>query len=72
VLALGLRQRAASGLFAGELVERGVQPARPKGLPGLDLLAAVPPLGVRVREDILRRGLRRRLVLVLLKLIFEL
>jgi hypothetical protein len=46
VLALGLRQRAATSLFAGELVERCVQPAWPKGFAGLDLLAAVPPFGV--------------------------
>jgi len=72
VLALGLRQRTASSLLACKLVEGRVQPAGPEGLTGLDLLSAIPPLGVRVREYILRRGLRRSLVLVFPDLIFEL
>ena len=46
VLTLGLRQRTASGLLACKLVEGRVQPAGPEGLSGLDLLSAVPPLGV--------------------------
>jgi len=72
VFALGSCEGATTGLFAGELVEGSVQPAGPEGLAGLDLLAAVPPLGVRVRKDVLGRRLRRRLVLVFLELILEL
>ena len=64
VLALGLGERAPAGMLAGQLVEGCVQPARAEGLAGLDLLPALPPLGVGVREHVLRHGLRRSLLLL--------
>ncbi len=62
-LALGVGARAAPGVLAGQLVERGVELARVEGLADLDLLAAVPPVGVLVVENrLLRRGLGGRAV----------
>ena len=59
MLSLGAGQRSASGVLPGQFVERGVEFARREGFARLDLLAAFPPVGVGVGEDILllRRGL---------------
>jgi len=53
VLALGVGERTAPGVLAGQFIERGVELAGQEGLAGLDLLPAFPPVGVGVREDIL-------------------
>lgn len=45
-VALGDGFRAASGPVAGEFVQRGIQPARRKGFPRFNFLAALPPIGV--------------------------
>ena len=56
-LALGLRARAAAGALARQTVERGIQFARREFGLALDLLAAFPPVGVLLVEDVLRRRL---------------
>jgi hypothetical protein len=55
-----------------ELVEGRVESARLEGLAGLDLLTALPPLGVGVRKNVLRRGLRRSLLFVFLDFVLQL
>ena len=72
MLAFCLGKRAPASLLAGELVEGSIQATRAEGFTGLDLLAALPPLGVGVRENILRGGLRGRLLVVFPDLIFKL
>jgi hypothetical protein len=72
VLALGLRQGPAPGVLAGQFIQRGIQLARLEGLAGPDLLAALPPVGVGMREDVLLRRLGFRLLRTLLSLILEL
>jgi hypothetical protein len=72
MLSLGLCQRATTGVLASQLVERSIEAARLEGLAGLDLLSTLPPLGIRMREDILRGGLRRSLLLVFLGFVLQL
>ena len=59
-------------MFAGQFIQGGVEATRLEGLARLDLLTALPPLCVGVRENVLRGGLRRSMLLILLDLILEL
>ncbi len=59
-------------MLAGQLVQRRVEAARLEGLAGLDLLTALPPLGIGMREDVLRGWLRRPALLILLGFVFQL
>ena len=59
-------------MFASQLIQRGVKPARLERLACFDLLTALPPLGVSMREDILRGWLRRPLLLIFLGFVFQL
>ena len=59
-------------MLACQLVERRVEAARLERLTGLDLLTAFPPLGIGVRENILRGRLRRSLLLIFLGFVFQL
>ena len=52
VLTVRSCQRTAARLLAGQLVEGSIEAAGTEGLTGLDLLAALPPLGVGVGEDV--------------------
>ena len=72
VLALGLGERAAPGVLACQLIERSIEASRLEGLAGLDLLSTFPPLGIGVRENILRGRLRRSLLLIFLGFVFQL
>jgi hypothetical protein len=58
-LAVGAGAGAASGLAAGQPVERRIQAARyVKFGPRLNALAAFPPACARILEDVLRARLR--------------
>ena len=72
VLALGLGQRTAAGMLAGQFVERGVELARAEGFSRLDLLPAFPPVGVGVREDVLLLGRGLALLRTFFGFIFQL
>jgi hypothetical protein len=72
VLALGLRQRTTAGVFAGQLVERSVEFAGSERLAGLGFLPPFPPVGGRVRKDILLGGLGLALLRSFFSLWFEL
>jgi hypothetical protein len=58
VFALGARQRPATGMFARQFIQGGVQFARFECFANLDLLPAFPPVGAGIGEDILRLRLR--------------
>jgi hypothetical protein len=58
-------------LLASQFVQRRVEAARLEGLARFDLLPAFPPLGVGVREDILRGWLRRPVLLIFLGFVFQ-
>ena len=59
-LAVRMCARAAAGLAARQLIERGIQAARLEFASGFDFLPAFPPIRVlRAIEDVLRRGLSR-------------
>jgi hypothetical protein len=55
--AIGAGLAAASGDLAGQFVERRIQLAGVELVGGVDFLAALPPFGIGVREDRLRRRL---------------
>jgi hypothetical protein len=57
-LALGAGAGTPPALLAGELVQRGIEFAGVELLPGLDFLAALPPVGVAILGGGLRLELR--------------
>jgi hypothetical protein len=72
MFAFGPGERTSPRVFACEFIERRVQLARLKLFTRLNLLPALPPIRIRVREHILRHRFGLALLLALLALIFEL
>jgi hypothetical protein len=60
-LALGVRAAATPAIAARDMVERVLDFARQESRPDLDLLAAIPPVGRKLVEDILPGRLGGRL-----------
>jgi hypothetical protein len=57
-------------MFAGQFIKGSVQFARGKSFAGFYLLAAFPPVGIGIRKNILRGGLGRSGLRIVLNRIF--
>jgi hypothetical protein len=66
-----VRLRPTAGLAPGQFIQGGIQLAGIEGLADFDLLAALPPVGAGILEDILFRGFRRALLFGLFGILFN-